>query len=61
MNDIYLMNKDTGELVPAEKVFSEFYKNHTIFESVFDEWEETDIIVENTCIEKPDFKKCINI
>lgn len=48
MKDIYLMNRDTGELVPSEQVFKEFYKTHGIFESVFDEWIETDIPVENS-------------
>lgn len=30
MFDVYLMNKATGEIVPSEQVFQEFYKTHTI-------------------------------
>ena len=55
MQDVYLMNKLTGEIVPSEKVFKDFYKTHGIKDSVFDEWEETDITVENSYIDIPDF------
>ena len=61
MKDVYLMNKTTGELVPSKKVFKEFYKTHGIFDSVFDEWKETDIEVENSFLELPDFTKAIKI
>lgn len=47
MKDVYLMNKETGELVESEKVFKEFYKTHGIKESVFTEWEETNIEADN--------------
>ena len=53
------MNKTTGELIPSEKVFKEFYKTHNIFESVFDEYDETNILVDNTKIDVPDFTKSI--
>ena len=56
MKDVYLMNKETGEIEPSQKVFKEFYKTHGIFDSVFDEWEETNLEVENSEIEKPDVK-----
>lgn len=59
MNDIYLMNKETGECVPSTQVFKDFYKTHSIFDSVFDEWQETDLIVENTTISFPDFTTAI--
>ena len=59
MNDIYLMNKATGELAPSKQVFRDFYKTHGIFDSVFDEWQETDIKVEDEYIDFPDFAKAI--
>jgi hypothetical protein len=59
MNDIYLMNKATGELSPSKQVFRDFYKTHGIFDSVFDEWQETDIEVEDEYIDFPDFAKAI--
>ena len=61
LNDIYLMNKLTGEIVPSQQVFKEFYKNHNIFDSVFDEWKETDIIVDDSYISLPDFTKAIKL
>jgi hypothetical protein len=61
MKDVYLMNKETGELIPSQTVFKEFYKTHGIYDSVFDEWEETDIEVENSSIDFPDFSKAIRI
>ena len=59
MKDVYLMNKTTGEIVPSAQVFKEFYKTHGIFDSVFDEWEETDLHVESSMIEFPDFTEAI--
>lgn len=53
MNDIYLMDNETGGIIPSEKVFKEFYKTHGIFDSVFDYYTETDIPVENSEIENP--------
>lgn len=61
MKDVYLMNKETGELVPSDIVFKEFYKTHGIKDSVFDEWEETDIEVEDSYVKFPDFTKVINV
>lgn len=60
MNDIYLENKETGELIPSQEVFKEFYKTHGIYDSVFDYWTETKINVENTRIETPNFKNIFN-
>ena len=57
MKDIYLMNKETGELLASSIVFHNFYKTHGIFESVFDFWEETKFLVENSKIKKPNFQK----
>ena len=59
MRDIYLMNKETGEIMPSKDVFREFYKNHGIYDSVFDEWVETGIEVEDSDLELPDFTKAI--
>ena len=61
MNDIYLMNKETGEIVPSKEVFNDFYKTHGIYDSVFDFWAETDLIVENSYIDIPNFTNAIKI
>lgn len=61
MNDIYLMNKETGEIVPSKEVFKDFYKTHGIFDSVFVFWAETDLIVENSYIDIPNFTNAIKI
>jgi len=61
LNDVYLMNKSTGELVPSQQVFKDFYKTHNIFDSVFDEWQETNIIVDDSYISPPDFTKAIKL
>jgi hypothetical protein len=59
MQDVYLMNKTTGEIVPSVQVFKDFYKTHSIKDSVFDEWENTEILVENTSIQFPNFADAI--
>lgn len=61
MQDIYLMNKETGEIQPSALVFKEFYKTHGIFDSVFDEWQETDLTVDGSNVEFPDFANAIII
>lgn len=61
MRDIYLMNKETGEIVPSKDVFREFYKTHGIYDSVFDEWTETRYEVEDSFLELPDFTKVLAI
>lgn len=61
MQDVYLMNKETGEIMPSEVVFKEFYKTHGIFDNVFDEWEETSLLVEGSSIEFSDFRTVINL
>lgn len=55
MKDIYLMNIETGEIEPSKKVFKDFYKSHGIFDSVFDYWTETNIEVENSSFDLPNF------
>lgn len=59
MQDVYLMNKETGEIKPSAQVFKEFYKTHGIFDSVFDEWQETDLTVDGSSVEFPNFAKAI--
>jgi hypothetical protein len=59
MQDIYLMNRETGEIKPSAQVFKEFYKDHGIFDSVFDFWQETNLTVDNSTIEFPNFAKAI--
>lgn len=63
MQDVYLMNNDTGELIPSEQVFREFYKTHKWNESVFDYFTETEITVDNSEIANPFelFANCINV
>lgn len=56
MKDIYLMNKETGELVPSADVFAT-YRYTSYLSSPFDEWLETDIAVEGTDVCPPDFSK----
>lgn len=59
MQDIYLMNKETGEIKPSAQVFKEFYKTHGIFDSVFDEWQETELTVDGSSVEFPNFANAI--
>lgn len=60
LRDVYLMHRETGEIVPSNQVFKEFYKTHGIYDSVFTEWIETDIEVENgDFVDFPDFKKVV--
>ena len=61
MRDIYVMNNETGEIIPAEKAISEFYKTHKWNENWTDFYTVTDIEVENTFISFPDFSKTINV
>lgn len=61
LNDIYLMNKLTGELVPAQQVIKNFYTTHGYKEDVFEFWQETNIEVENSYIAMPDFTKAIKL
>lgn len=60
LNDVYLMNKATGEIVPSSIVFRDFYKTHGIFDSVFTEWDETDLPVEGEYMDVPDFASAAN-
>ena len=60
MKDIYLQDKKTGELIPSQKIFKDFYKNHSAIDSVFDFYNETRIEVKNSKIDMPNFVKCIN-
>ena len=61
MKDIYLMNKETGEIMPSKDVFREFYKDHGIYDSVFDEWVETGIEVDDSDIEFPNLADAISL
>ena len=60
MKDVYLENRETGEIVPSEQVFKDFYKTHGIMDSVFDYWIETDIEVEDSYISPLNFADAIN-
>ena len=60
MQDVYLMNKKTGEILPSKQVIKEFYKTHGIFDSWTDEFEETDLLVENSTLEYPNFTDIFN-
>lgn len=59
MKDIYLFNKNTGEIEPSMKAIGDFYKTHKWNEDWHDEWEETDMIVDGTEIAFPDFASTI--
>lgn len=61
MKDVYLMNKETGEIVPSTTVFKEFYKTHGIYDSVFDEWSQTTLEVDDSEIEPPDFTQALRV
>lgn len=43
MYDVYLMNRETGELLPSSQAIREFYKTHNAMDNWYDEWIETDI------------------
>lgn len=60
MKDVYLRNKKTGELKPSMKVFREYYRSHKgVYDTPFDEWEETKIEVDNSNMPIPDFTKSV--
>ena len=60
MYDVYLMSKETGEIVPATQVIREFYNTHPWNADWRDEWVETDILTD-TLIAPPDFAACVAI
>ena len=60
MSDIYLMNKETGELVPSSQAIREFYNTHSYKDSWTDEWEETDIPT-GSHMSAPDFTGSLTI
>ena len=59
MKDIYLMNKFTGELKPATEAIRDFCATHDWRERWTDEWEETELEVENSELAPPDFTAAI--
>ena len=59
MKDVYLMDNDTGELIPAEEAIRSFYKDHGIMEAWTDYYTETGIETE-TEISAPDFTRVFN-
>ena len=61
MRDLYAESKETGELVPCEKVIHEFYKTHGALERWTDYWTITNIEVENSFVPMPDFTGAVNI
>lgn len=61
MRDLYAMSKETGKLVPCEQVIHEFYKTHGALERWTDYWEVTNIEVEGSSLELPDFRKAVRI
>lgn len=60
MRDVYAMDNETGELIPVEKVISEFYTTHKWNESWTDFFTVTNIEVEGSFVSLPDFSKAIN-
>lgn len=61
MRDIYVMDNETGEIIPSEKAIADFYKTHKWNERWTDFYTITDIEAENTFITFPDFSKTINV
>lgn len=61
MNDVYFMNKETGELVPGLEVIRNFYKIHNALDSWTDFWIETDTPVKDSFLDFPDFAKCVKV
>lgn len=56
MKDLYFMNKETGELLPATLAIRDFYKTHKALDAWTDLWQETNIEAEND-LDFPDFTK----
>lgn len=54
MKDILVMDKATGELIPATQAIKIFYKSHGILESWLDAYEETKLEAE-TELAAPNF------
>jgi hypothetical protein len=61
MKDIYLMDKTTGELIPAEMAILAFYKTHGALEDWTEYYEETDLEVDRSSISFPDFALAVAI
>lgn len=55
LQDVYFMNRLTGELMASGAAIHEFYKTHGALERWTDEWEETDIPVEGQFLTAPNF------
>ena len=47
MKDVYVVNKLTGELLPAQTAIREFYRDHGILESWTDLYEETEYLLDD--------------
>ena len=59
MKEPYLMNKETGEILPYSEASHEFYKKpRNYLESVFDEWKETEYESDKE-LEFPDFTRSV--
>ena len=59
LQDVYFMNKETGELKPSGEAIREFYKTHGALDRWTDEWQETALPVDGAYIEPPDFRRAV--
>lgn len=53
IKDVYAMNIETGEIVPTKQAIHEFYKTHKWYEAWTDEWQPTDMEVEDSYLDNP--------
>lgn len=58
MKEIYLMDKETGELIPASDAIKSFYKTHGALDDWTKYYEETSLYVEGSTIDLPSFAFC---
>ena len=59
LQDVYFMNKLTGELLPSGEAIREYYKAHGPLDRWTDEWEETEFPVEGKYLDAPDFSGAV--
>ena len=60
MYDVYVMDKETGEVIPSSEAVRRFYETHPYCEAWTDQYIELDEETEIE-IEVPDFTKTINL
>lgn len=61
LHEVYFMNKETGELLPAGEAIRDYYKTHGPLDRWTDMWEETGMEVPGRYITAPDFSGTVNL